>query len=70
MRSITFGRTSYFESRLDRDYEEEEPSENQLGAPISQERINTNQSQASSLRMQEVIFYSSENLFRESFVGH
>ena len=64
MRSITFGPISYHESRL-RDSDNDDLA---VDVPLSAS-VDRNQQMQSS-RLNEVIFYASENLFRESFVGH
>ena len=72
MRSITFGPTSYFESSLNRD----EPPEfdNQPSSNRSQDRnqaANPSSFQnPNPQRSNEVAFFSCDNLFRESLVGH
>eukprot|EP00347_Sterkiella_histriomuscorum_P021639 403333279 len=74
MRSITFGPTSYFESSLTREVDDAEENMTATTNQISQERIYSQsyQSQSSSgyHRQNEVVFYSCDNLFRESLVGH
>ncbi|CDW90831.1 kelch repeat protein [Stylonychia lemnae] len=73
MRSITFGPTSYFESSLNRN-EDENEEDIQNNQHTSQERIQSqghvSSSSQTTQRSNEVVFYSCDNLIRESLVAY
>jgi hypothetical protein len=74
MRSVTFGPIGYFDSSLRGSNESEEPPHIRESGPSqlisSSHNSERYHSTNSSLRLNEVVFYAGENLYRETLIGH